>query len=194
VGGLYKYHQSGQSTTAGSKQAAPAEGTLLVDPAQADGTQVTHQVVDPNGSSTDTTYRFGGDGMFIARRIMHNRAGGQAIDFTCTFSPQLPAPPWPPVVGKAFEGDANCDGFTVHVSGRTTGTRTVSLDGVSVQTYVVESTIDTTGQLQSHGSEVDWFAPSLRLPVHSETHQKGSYGMFSFSSDLTSDLESARPS
>jgi hypothetical protein len=186
--GTYKYRQSGQSTIAGNATPVPAEGTLKVDPAGSDGTQVWHRVTDASRGPADTTLAFRPDGVFL---VSTTQGGGQ---LTCTFSPPLAAPPWPPAVGKTASGQANCGAFTMEVSSRTESTRQVTLDGASVQVFVVSSTITTRGQVESTGTEVDWYAPSLRLNVHIEVHAKGGGGAVPFSSDQTSDLVSARPS
>jgi hypothetical protein len=192
--GTYTYRQAGQSTGGGATTSAPGQGTLLVDRADAHGQQQSHRVTSPGQSSTDTTFNFPGNGMFIVSEVLHTATGGQQVTFTCPFDGPMPAPPWPPAVGATFSGHANCGAFTLDANGRITGTRDVALDGTTLHTFVVETAIATHGQVESTGSQVDWFSPLLRLPVHSESRQQGTYGFFSFSSDLTSDLVSGRPS
>jgi hypothetical protein len=191
--GLYRFRQTGSSTTGATTEPAPAEGTLRVDPAAVDGTQVSHRAVHPDQPPSDTTIAFRPSGMFITTVVTRTTLGTQTVAFTCTFNPGVPAPPWPPAVGKAFSASGSCGSFTAQVTGRIDGTRTVALDGRSLTAYVVDSTIVTHGQVESTQTETDWFSPVLRLSVHSETHSKGTFGAFRFSSDLTSDLESGRP-
>ena len=191
--GTYRMRQSGSTTIGTSTQHPPPEGTLKIDPGGADGKQVWHRVVDPNQASNDTTLAFRSDGMFIVQTVLRQGSGGQQLTFTCNFDPGIPAPPWPPAVGKTYGGHGDCGSFTTDVSGRITGSRQVALDGKSIEVFVAETTITTHGQLESTGRQVNWFAPSLRLSVHDESHQKGSYGPFGFSSDGTSDLISAKP-
>jgi len=97
-------------------------------------------------------------------------------------------------VGKTFSAHGECGSFTTEVSGKITGTKQVTLDGKAVETFVVETTIATHGQVESTGSQVDWFAPSLRMAVHSEGHQQGTYSFVSSKRDSVGDLESAKPS
>ncbi len=105
----------------------------------------------------------------------------------------MPAPPWPPV-GVTFTGHGDRGNFTVDVSGRITGSRSVTLaDGTAVAAVVIDSSITTHGQVESSVTETDWFAPSLRLSVHTETRGGGTYGFVSYRTDMTADLESARP-
>jgi hypothetical protein len=191
--GKYRYKQTGKATIGNGSSNVPSEGTLTVDPAKADGSQVFHRVVDPNGSSTDTTFQFKPDGIFLKATSTQSGSGFQSVSFTCTFNPPVPAPPWPPTVGATFAGKANCGDFTTEVKGKVDGTRQATVDGAPVDVFVISVAVVTHGQLESSGTDVQWFAPSTRLVVHDESHQKGSYGPFGFSSDVTSDLVSAKP-
>jgi hypothetical protein len=93
-----------------------------------------------------------------------------------------------------FAATGDCGTFTAHVDGQITGTRTVTIAGTPVPTFVVTTTLTATGQVQATISETDWFAPSIRLSVHVETAAHGTYGFASFSSHATSDLEALTPS
>ena len=55
----------GKATIGNGSSNVPSEGTLTVDPAKPDGSQVFHRVVDPDRSSTDTTFLFKPDGIFL---------------------------------------------------------------------------------------------------------------------------------
>jgi hypothetical protein len=193
VAGKYRYKQSGKTTIGNSSSPVAPEGTLVVDAAKPDGTQVFHRVADPDRASTDTTFAFRSDGVFIKSTTQRQGSGFQSVTFTCNFNPPLPAPPWPPTVGATFAGKADCGSFTTDVKGKVDGTRKVALDGAQVDVFVASISIVTHGQLESTGTSVQWFAPSLRLIVHSEDHTKGAYGPFGFSSDVTSDLVSGKP-
>jgi hypothetical protein len=125
---------------------------------------------------------------------MQSGSGFQSVSFTCTFNPPVPAPPWPPTVGATFAGKADCGNFTTEVKGKIDGSRKATVDGAPVDVFVATISIVTHGQLESSGTDVQWFAPSTRLVVHSESHTKGSYGPFGFASDVVSDLVSAKPS
>jgi hypothetical protein len=186
--------QSGTFTLGTSTTPVPPEGSLVVDAASANGSQVWHRSVDRSKPPSDTTFTFGPTGMFIVSTVQRTTVGAQTVTFTCTFNPGIPAPPWPPKVGTSFSGHGSCGSFTADVTGKITGTHTVVLDGAQVPTYVVASTIVTHGQVESTITQTDWFAPSLRLSVHNQSQSKGTYGVFSFSSNTTSDLVSGRPS
>lgn len=192
--GTYRERQSGTSTAGGATKPVPAEGTLNVDAAKGDGTQVWHRAVDPSQAPSDTTLAFRTNGMFIVSTVTRASGGGASVSFTCTFDPPVPSPPWPPSVGATFGGHGQCQSFTADISGRITGTRQATLDGSPLTVVVVESDLVTHGQVESTGHEVDWFSPALRLVVHSESQAKGTYGMISFASNVTSDLVSGHPS
>jgi len=191
--GKYRYKQTGKATIGNNSSTVPPEGTLVVDPATPDGSQVFHRVVDPDKGSSDLTLVFNAQGVFLKSTTMRQGSGFQSVTFTCTFNPPMPVPPWPPTVGATFSGKADCGSFTTELNGKVDGKRQVTLDGAPVDVFVLSISTATHGQLESSGTEVRWFAPASRMVVHDESHQKGSYGPFSFASDGTSDLISAKP-
>jgi hypothetical protein len=193
--GTYRYRQSGSAKVGnGQPSPAPGEGTLKVDAADGAGNQVFHRYLDPNGQPSDTFLAFRPDGVFLTKQILRLAAAGQNFEFTCTFNPPVASPPWPPAVGATFSGKGECGRFTADVSGRISGTRAVQLDGATIETFVIETTVTTSGQLTSTSRLVDWYSKAHRLQVHTESHQEGTYGPFRFTSDLTADLISGRPS
>ena len=187
--GTYRYKQSGSATVNAQKYDSPPEGTMVAKPAGADGKQLLQRYIDPKGDPSDTTMQFRADGMFMLETVL--RQGGQEI--RCTFDEPMPAPTWPPKVGAAASGHANCGSFQTDVASKITGTKPVTVDGVAYTAYVVESTITTTGGVTSKSTQVDWFVPELRLSAHTESSGKGKFGTFEFSSEGTSDLVSAKP-
>ena len=195
--GTYLYSQSGSESAGGRSQAVPAQGTMRIDPATQQAartwTQTWHSYVDQTQPPNDTTYQFGSAGVAIASTTTTSSLNGQSVSFTCTFSPPLSVTPWPPTVGYAFSGQGSCGSFTAQVSGRIDGTRAVDLDGQSITTYVIDATITTHGSVSLTDRQTDWFSPSLRLLVHTSDDEQGTYGLFSFSSQITRDLESAHP-
>lgn len=188
--GTYRYTQTGGGSAGPQKYDSPPEGTMVVDAAAADGTQVSHRYLDPKGDPNDTKMRFGSDGMFVIETTL--RQGGQEI--RCTFDKPLAAPPWPVKVGDSTTGHANCGSFQVDISGKVTSTKPVTVDGTSYTAYVLSSTITMTGQVTAKGTQVDWFVPELRMSTHTESNTKGSFGNIQFSSAGTADLVSAKPS
>lgn len=189
--GTYRFRQEGSGSGGGQSFDFPDEGKVVVDAANADGTQMTHRYVDPNGEPSDSLLRFGADGMFLLRTTQ--RQGQNEI--SCTFDPPLPMPSWPPTVGGTHEGKAACDGgITVEVTGSITGTREIEIDGARHEAFVADSTITTKGPFTSTTHQVDWFVPELRLSVHTESDTTGKFGEITFEASSVTDLLSAKPS
>lgn len=188
--GTYPEKQSGSFTVAGNTQNEPPTGKLVVDPATAQGQQTSHYYAQPNQGSQDSTIAFRSNGPFLVSTTESGPNG--AVD--CTFDPAIPAPPWPTSAGASFSSTGNCGQFQLHVSGRVIETKTVPLDGKSYTVWVVDSTLTATGKITASGQQEDWYSPALRLDLHRSSELQGSYGPFTFKSQLTSDLESANPS
>lgn len=196
TGGTYAMSQSGWIHSALYNSSEPARGTLVVDPAQQNGTQVDHRYVDPGNSSSqpaNTTTRFLPSGPVILST--NEGAGPQSI--SCTFNPPIAAPPWPPAVGKTFASNGDCgSGTTVTVQGRIAGFQTATLaDGETFPVWIVDSTLNLTGnEFNASGTQVDWYSTALRLPVHEQIDVQGSYSGVQFALHSVSDLISSRPS
>jgi len=187
--GTYLYKQSGSSTVGTQSYDTPPEGKLVAKPASADGKQLLQRYIDPKGEPSDVDMQFGPDGIFMIDTVL--RQGGQEI--RCTFDEPMPTPPWPPKVGAGAKGHAKCQGFDTDVVSSITGTKPVTVDGVSYTAFIIESTTTTTGALVSKSTQTDWFIPELRMSAHTETKSDGSYGTFKFSAHGSSDLVSAKP-
>lgn len=188
--GTYRYRQQGSATAGTQKYDSPKDGTLVAKAAGADGKQLLQRYIDPKGEPSDVTMRFGADGMFMLETVL--RTGGQEV--RCTFDDPMPAPSWPPAVGKTASGHANCGSFQLDATSKITGTKPVTIDGAGYTAYIIESTSKTTGNVTSTGTQTDWFVPELRMATHTETTLKGSFGTFAFSSEGSADLVSAKPS
>lgn len=192
--GSYTIDQSGGITTAPSLYSSnePPQGTLVVDPAQANGVQVEHRYVDQSSQPANTTAQYLPSGPVI----LSTTEGSGSTGVSCTFNPPIAAPPWPPAAGKTFSSQGNCgNGTTVTVSGRIAGSQTATLkDGESFTVWVIDSTINMTGQITASGTQVDWYAPALRLPVHEQVDVQGKYSGVQFTLHSVSDLVSSHPS
>ena len=192
--GLYRYRQSGSSTFGSTTKPVPTEGTLRIDPIGSDGNQVEHRTTDPSAPPSDTTFAFRNGGVYLVQIVLRSNAGGHTQTFTCNFSPPMASPPWPPTVGSSFGGSATCNGFTVDVKGKVTGTRDVAVGGASHRTFVLDSTLAFHGQIEGSGTQLDWADPATSLILHQENSMKGNYsGFVTFSSHDTSDIESTHP-
>ena len=193
--GTYMYRQSGSATFGSTRQPVPAHGTMVVDPAERDGTSQTwHRYVDTNEPPTDIALSFSTSGVFITTEVQRVSFQGQSMTITCTFpKPGVPAPPWPPAVGKTFSDTGNCGSFTATVTGQIEGQTSDTVGSQTFAVYILKSTLTTHGQVQLTAIETDWVAYGLRLPVHIQTDVRGTYALSSFTSDTTADLESLTP-
>lgn len=193
--GTYTYRQRGSSTFGSSTQSEPPQGTMVVEAPTNDGANQTwERYGDVHQPPDDTTLSFGSSGVFITSEVERVDLEGKATTITCTFPARgVPAPPWPPAVGKSFDVTGNCGSFTATVTGHITGQTTDQVGGTTVPVYVLQSNLVTHGAMQLTATETDWIASGFRLPLHTQTQSHGTYGFASFSSDTTADLESMTP-
>ncbi|MHB8463591.1 MAG: hypothetical protein ACYDH6_06220 [Acidimicrobiales bacterium] len=193
--GTYRYHQSGTTTLGSTTKPVPAEGSVLIDPVTSAGTQTSHRTVDSSQPPSDTVFSFQNGGVFITQLVMRSKIGSQTQTFTCTFTTPLPTPPWPPTVGAAYQGHADCGSFTIDVHGSVTGTKDVNVGGTTHRSFVLASSIVLHGQLEGTGSQNDWVDPATSLLLHEDASQRATYGGFvKLASSTSSDLESLHPS
>lgn len=190
--GTYTFDQQGGVTAPPfPSETEPPQGTLVVEPAQSNGVQVWHRYIDTSKQPADTDMQFGSDGPFI---LSAGEAGPQG-NTTCTFNPPIAAPPWPPAAGKTFSSEGNCGSFDVAVQGKVTGSQSVTLkDGETFTAWVIDSTLTISGQVTGSGTQVDWYSPVLRLPLHEQVDMKGTYQGVNFQLHSVSDLVNSHPS
>lgn len=189
--GTYTVNQSGGVTAGLYSSSEPAQGTLVVDPAQPDGTQMWHRYVDSKNPPATTDMQFRSNGPFILSATEASPQGNT----TCTFNPPIAAPPWPPAAGDTFGSVGNCGSFTVTVHGKIAGTQSVTLaDGETFTVWVIDSTLDISGQVTGSGTQVDWYSPAVRLPLHEQVDISGTYQGINFKLHSVSDLTSSHPS
>lgn len=196
--GTYTYDQQGSETALGSTQQAPSEGTIVVDAPQGaksgTWTQTSHSYENTSQPPTDTTYQITPSGISIVSQIIRITAGGHVYSFTCTFSSPPEIVDWPPSVGHDFSGTADCGSFTAQVSGTMSQVQDVMVNGSSITTYVVKTTITTSGQVNSTESQTDWFDPVSDIVVQEQTQAKGTYGGVPFQQTLARQIVSVHPS
>ena len=191
--GTYLVDQSGGVTTTPNvfSSSEPAQGTLVIDPAQADGTQVWHRYIDTKNPPANTDTQFRPNGPFILSATEASPQGNTS----CTFNPPIAAPPWPPATGDGFSSLGNCGSFTVSVQGRIAGTQSMTLkDGETFTVWVIDSTLNINGQMTGSGTQVDWYSPAVRLPLHEQIDMSGTYQGIQFKLHSVSDLTSSHPS
>jgi hypothetical protein len=188
--GTYTEDQSGGVTAGAFSSSEPATGTLVIDPVQSNGIQVSHRYIDPKQPPAETDTQFRSNGPFILSTTEASPQGNT----TCTFNPPIPAPQWPTSAGESFSSQGNCGSFTVSVQGRITGTQSVTLqDHETFTVWVIDSTLNMSGQVTGSGTQVDWYSPAVRLPLHEQVDLNGTYSGLNFKLHSVSDLESSHP-
>ena len=189
--GTYLYHQVG--TLAGT----PAQGTLVVAPVSAAGTQVWTRAVGGSMAPSTSVMLFNAAGSYL----VSPGASVPGADASCSFSSPVAWPPWPTTPGQTVSGQAACTGpiSTYRVTVRVTGTATVSLNGQTVTAAVVTNTFVLKGSYAGSPinvtlTETDYYTPTLRIPVVTRTQMSGSALGISISTERTDTLVSSTPS
>jgi hypothetical protein len=83
---------------------------------------------------------------------------------------------------------------TLNTTAQITGTETIDVGGQAVPTFIVDSTITITGDLQGTVHLTAWVSNDYRLPVKQHTVVNASYLTIMVHSDTTSVLASLAPS
>lgn len=188
--GTYTVDQSGSVTGPGFSSSEPPQGTFVVDPAQSNGIQAWHRYVDTSKPPANTQAQFTANGPFILSTTEQSPQGNT----TCTFNPPIAAPPWPPAAGKTFSSQGNCGSFNVTLQGRIAGSQIMTLkDGETFTVWVIDSTLNLSGQVTGSGTQVDWYSPAVRLSLHEQVDISGSFGAFNFNLHSVSDFVSSHP-
>ena len=189
--GTYHYRQ------VGSLPGTPSQGTLVVSPASASGTQTWTRAVGGTVAPSSSVMRFTNAGAFLVSP--GNQASGGAA--SCSFAAPVAWPPWPTTPGARTSGRASCTGgiTSYNVSGVVQGTATDTLDGHTITTSVVVYAITLAGNVNGTAlnvtlTETDHYSPTLRVPVITQTHLAGTALGLAVTTDRTDTLLSATPS
>jgi hypothetical protein len=178
-----------------------------ISPAPNPAVEGTLTIGTPISGTQSWTYNFGSNGP-VSTSTMSYRKGkiyvvaqseqmsGSTI--SCPFAAPMASPPSPRTVGATFSGHASCNsGAVLDVTGKITGNAVVLFNGTSVATAVVGSTavmsVTVLGlRYEVDVTQVNWYAPTLRMPIQTATHTViPSQGT---TTDTTYLLESSTPS
>ena len=185
--GTYTYDVSG-TVSAGTPRQVDGEATLRVDRPAA-GRQSS--VLEGQQGRTEQDVVTKGDGRYLARLSITNPA------FTKEFVPSSPVllVPDPPSVGRSWSWrTTSTDGkTTAALTARIVRTETLAVGGQRTPTYVIESTLQLSGDISYTGRTTTWYDPAHRLPVKDRTRGNGTVSGFAFTTDLTSVLRSTTP-
>jgi hypothetical protein len=115
--------------------------------------------------------------------------------FAKTFNGPVLFAPIPPTVGASWAWDlTSTDNLThVHQSSRVDRTEAVIIGGQSVDTFVVETDITITGDVNATGHLTSFGSGVYKLPVRTHTTLNVTTPV-NFSSDTTAELTNLRPS
>jgi hypothetical protein len=185
--GTYHYRQT-------SPAASPAvQGTLVVGTATS-GTQTWALNFGPKVPVSTSVMSYRGAGIYVVAQS--EQLSGTTI--SCKFAAPMAWPPSPPTIGVTFSGHASCtSGAVLNITGKIVGNAVLPLNGKSVTTTVVDSkavmSVTFLGtRYEVDVTQVNWYAPTLRMPVQTSTHTvvpaQGT------ASDSTYVLESSTPS
>jgi hypothetical protein len=185
--GTYRYRQTSPVAV------PPVEATLVIAPA-ASGNQTWTRNYGAKVpvSKTVMSYRNGG----IFGLAQSEQMSGTTI--SCTFAVPLPWPPSPPTIGATFSGHSSCTNQAVlNVTGKIASTQVLQFEGKAVTTAVVNTTsvlaVTFLGaRYEVDVTEVDWYAPALRMPLRTKIHTV--VPSQSTTTDNTYVLESSTPS
>ena len=107
--------------------------------------------------------------------LLLERVKSTQIDGTeqnCKFDPPQLTLQLPMAVGETWETDVECDGARTKGTAEITRTERVTINGVDVDTFVIEGTSETTADGQTFTQEsTTWYAPKERLFVLLHTTQ-----------------------
>lgn len=185
--GTYRYRQTSPAAN------PPVEATLVIASA-ASGNQTWTRNYGANVPVAKTVMSYRPAGIFGLSQS--EQMSGTTI--SCTFAAPLPWPPSPPTVGATFAAHAACTNqATLNVTGKVASTAVLQFEGQAVTTAVVNTTsvmsVSFLGaRYEVDVTEVDWYAPSLRMPLRSRIHTV--VPAQSTTTDNTYVLESSTPS
>lgn len=186
--GRYTYRVSGSSTFGTTKQELPPSATLTVTNLSE---RDQRHVLSAGDAETTSSYRFTDAAVLLLS--LKTAQGG----VTKEFRPQPPVvyAPLPPTVGERWHWKIrSTDGATtVEQTSRVVRTERRTVGGTVVDTYVVETVVTLSGDINATTRQTSWATPTHGLVVRTEQTTNGTFGALSFSSRSTSQLASLRP-
>lgn len=174
--GTYHYDTTGSTRLGdGDPSPMPPQTTLSASPAAEDGTQVHVRDLrdeDGFGQVTTSTYRYADGGVLLERIAISTRVdvfGGITDEREFVASPPAAIAAVGDTPGRTRSFTMDGDGTTLAVTLRVVRTETLVIDGVSVDTVVVEQVVDLSGDVTGRSTSTTWVRTSDLLPVREET-------------------------
>jgi hypothetical protein len=152
--------------------ANPAPTGTVVVAAAGSGAQLWTRSLGAKAAVSTSAMSYKSNGIYaLAQR---EQLSGTTV--SCSFAAPLPLLPSPPTAGLTFSGHAACtSGATLTVSGEVAGNAILSFNGQSISTVLVGSTsvmsVSVLGiTYQVDVTEVDWYLPTLPIPLQTAMH------------------------
>ncbi len=187
--GRYTVEVRGTVNGGNGDQRTDGDATLTVDPPTGDD---QHSLLDLGQyGSTEQTARFSAS----AIQLVQLKIGSSG--FAKEFRPVKPVLllPQPPTAGREWSWTiVSTDGATTAaVSARITRSETIAIGGERVACTLVHATLKLSGDINATSVLDTWYADRYHLSVREHTVTDGMFGTFSFHSDTTTTLRSAKP-
>lgn len=188
--GSYTYDSKGNVTVGAQTHDASGSQTLKVD--KPSGANQHSELGGDRGGGTQQDVVHKDTGTYLARLVIN--AGGSPKEFHPA-QPVLGVPK-PQQIGRTWSWSMTSTDGKTHAaySAKFTRTEVVTIGGVRVNAWVIESTLKLTGDFTYNDQETVDYDPSRLLQVRMHQRGSGSYLGTSFTSDATSTLRSVRPS
>jgi hypothetical protein len=141
------------------------------------------------GGSQVTTLRFSSDKIELLSLEMKGALNK-------TFNGPVLYSPVPFTVGQAWEWTLVSTDNLTHVTQKSRIDReeNLTVGGQTVETYVLETDLTISGDVNGSGHLTSFVSPEYKLPVRSHSTLDATYATFHVVSDITSDLLDLRPS
>jgi hypothetical protein len=138
-------------------------------------------------------YRYTRDGVFLEYEFAQVSCAGRAQATNVDFSPPQQKVKLPLKVGAAWSGQGGDAERTESYDARVLRTETLRIDGRAVGTYLIETSVEMTGD--EHGTRLQrwWYAPSLAMPVQWHEEYDAAQGPAGYKAQLTVTLVDLDP-
>ena len=184
--GKYNYHSTGTMGLNGSNSNVDQQDTTTVEDLSDSDQRVT---MPGAGGSQITTLRFSSDKIELLSLEMKGALNK-------TFNGPVLYSPVPFTVGQTWEWTLTSTDNLTHVTQKSKIDReeNVTVGGQTVETYVLETDLTISGDVNGSGHLTSFVSPAYKLPVRNHSTLDATYTTFHVVSDITSDLLDLRPS
>lgn len=187
--GTYTYRQSGFASVNGDETPVPEIGTLVVEPASADGVQTWRRYIDPAGPPSDVVQQWTEHGVHLVSGVQRQQLFDQIVEIPCEFTPRMLVVPWPVVAGWSNTGTCDCGAFTPRMELTVADSRWTAVGGRDLEVHEISSVLRTEGAMSGIGTQLDWVSWDLStIYTHQQIHLEAEIFGVRLIDHLTSDL------